>query len=135
VSLNAHSYQEDVPQDGGSAYFAVQHAVSGGEHTVVLTGELDLASAPELGATVARIRMSRSTALVLDLRKLAFIDSAGIRAVLVIRELCAERQCGFMLIPGQRQVQRVFEICGLLDHLPFRADAGRVAPDTSATAP
>jgi hypothetical protein len=25
-----------------------------------------------------------------------------------------------MLIPGQRQVQTAFEICGLLDHLPFR---------------
>jgi anti-anti-sigma factor len=104
-------------------HLAIQHVVRVREHKLVLAGELDVASAPDLAAAVARIDMSRNTFLVLDLRNLAFIDASGIRAILVTQELCAERGCTFILVPGeQEQVQRVFEICGLLDHLPFRND-------------
>ena len=111
--------------------FAIQYAICATEHKLVLTGELDMGSARELGAAVARIRMSRRTALVLDLRSLTFIDSAGMHMIVMSRELCAQQRCGFMLIPGQRQVQRAFESCGLLDHLPFQTDEGRVESEMS----
>jgi anti-anti-sigma factor len=111
--------------------FAIQYVVCAAEHKLVLTGELDMGSARDLGAAVARIRMSRRTALVLDLRRLTFIDSAGMHMIVMARELCAEQRCGFMLIPGQRQVQRAFEICGLLDRLPFRRDHTNVGSDLS----
>jgi anti-anti-sigma factor len=101
--------------------FELQQVVHGLRHTLVLTGELDLASAPTLATAVAHIRMDRRTQLVLDLRKLTFIDSTGIRAVLVTRELCAECGCEFALVPGPPRVRRVFEVCGLLDRLPFRS--------------
>jgi hypothetical protein len=52
--------------DEGRA-FGLQQVVSGPRHTLVLTGELDLASAPTLATSVAHIRMDRSTQLVLDL--------------------------------------------------------------------
>jgi hypothetical protein len=42
--------------------------------------------------------------------------------IVMTRELCAQQGCGFMLVPGQGQVQCAFEIFGLLDHLPFRSD-------------
>ena len=113
------------------ASFALQQVVRGGLHTLILTGELDLLSAPKLASAVANIRMDRSTALVLDLRRVTFVDARGIRAILVIQELCAERECGFSLVPGRRQVQRLFELCGLLDHLPFRDDEGYVGSDLS----
>jgi anti-anti-sigma factor len=112
-------------------HFAIQYVVCAAEHKLVLTGELDMGSARELGAAVARIRMSRRTALVLDLRRLTFIDSAGMHMIVMSRELCAEQRCGFMLIPGQRQVQRAFEICGLLEHLPFRREHAKVGADLS----
>ena len=111
--------------------FAIQYVICASEHKLVLTGELDMGSARELGAAVARIRMSRRTALVLDLRRLTFIDSAGMHMIVMARELCAQQRCGFMLVPGQRQVQRAFEICGLLDRLPFRRDHAKVGSDLS----
>jgi anti-anti-sigma factor len=110
---------------------AIQYVVCAAEHKLVLTGELDMGSARDLGAAVARIRTSRRTALVLDLRRLTFIDSAGMHMIVMARELCAEQRCGFMLIPGQRQVQRAFEICGLLDRLPFQTDEGHVESEVS----
>ena len=112
-------------------HFAIQYVVCAAEHKLVLTGELDMGSARDLGAAVARIRMSRRTALVLDLRRLTFIDSAGMHMIVMSRELCAQQRCGFMLVPGQRQVQHAFEICGLLDHLPFRRDHAKVGSGLS----
>jgi anti-sigma B factor antagonist len=117
------------PED--SPHFEIQYVVCAAEHRLVLTGELDMVSARELGVAVARIRMSRRTALVLDLRRLAFIDSAGMHMIVMAHELCAQQRCGFMLIPGERQVQRAFEICGLLDHLPFRHDHANVGSHPS----
>jgi anti-anti-sigma factor len=122
MSIGERTHPQAVPAIA-PPHLAVQHVVRVREHKLVLTGELDMASAPYLAAAVARIDMSRNTFLVLDLRNLAFIDASGIRAILVTQELCAERGSTFILVPGeQEQVQRVFEICGLLDHLPFRND-------------
>lgn len=122
VSLSEPSHPKNARQNG-SPCFEVQHVVSATEHTLVLTGELDLASCAALNAAVAEAWTEATTAMVLDLRRLTFIDSSGIHAVLLAKHLCAEHECDFLLVPGQAQVQRVFEITGLLDHLPFRASA------------
>ena len=102
--------------------FELQQLASGKRYTLVLRGELDLASAPSLARALAHVPMDSSTSVVLDLRALTFIDSTGVCAMLVIHTLCAERGCGLSLVPGGSQVQRVFELCGLLDRLPFRED-------------
>jgi anti-anti-sigma factor len=115
--------------------FELQQAYCGGRHTLLLAGELDIASAPELGEAVAHIRMDRTTTLVLGLRELTFIDCAGIRAVLVIQALCAGQGCEFSLVPGPRQVQRSFELCGLLDRLRFVDDGSYLGSDLSGPRP
>jgi anti-sigma B factor antagonist len=99
--------------------FQVHHVLSATRHTLVLRGELDLASASTLAHTLARIPMDATTSLLLDLRALTFIDSTGVCSILVIHTLCAERDCNLVLIPGPARVRRVFELCGLLDYLPF----------------
>jgi anti-anti-sigma factor len=122
VSLNEPSHLKNAPQRAGRC-FRVRHFVRAAEHTLVLTGELDVASCPALNAAVAEVCTDATTGVVLDLRKLTFIDSSGIHAVLVAQQLCAEHECEFRIVPGQAQVQGVFEITGLLDRLPFRASA------------
>jgi anti-anti-sigma factor len=102
--------------------FELQQLSSGKRYTLVLRGELDLASAPSLARALAHVPMDSSTSVVLDLRAVTFIDSTGVCAMLVIHALCAERGCGFSIVPGGKQVERVFELCGLLDYLPFRED-------------
>jgi anti-sigma B factor antagonist len=91
-----------------------------GRETLVLSGELDLNSAPRLEARVAELAGTRP-AVILDLRELAFTDSTGLRAILRARDLCAEHRCDFGLIPGPPAVQRLFELTRLLDQLPFLA--------------
>lgn len=103
----------------------IQQVVCNSTQTLVLTGELDMASCPALDAALVHVWSEGTSAVVLDLRKLKFMDSTGIRAVLMTQALCAEHGCELRLLPGPLQVQRAFEICGLIDQLPFRDDAER----------
>jgi anti-anti-sigma factor len=88
--------------------------------TVVLTGDLDIASASILQGTVAELCSEGARELVLDLSRLGFIDSTGLHAVLTCCSVCHEHRCELSMIPGPREVQRVFELTHLVERLPFR---------------
>ena len=92
----------------------------GGSHTLMLRGELDMASAPELEGRVQQLCSQGAGELVLDLAGLEFIDSAGLSAILRVRALCQEQMWEFCMTPGERPVQRLFEVTRLIDRLPFR---------------
>ncbi len=97
----------------------LQVLAEGRERTLVLTGELDLAHADEPEATIRRLCAGEVDCLVIDLSRLQFIDSSGIRLVLVAADLCAKEGLEFRLVPGPQNVQRVFEVAGLDRLLPF----------------
>jgi anti-sigma B factor antagonist len=98
--------------------FSLKVGADGDRDTLAIVGELDLATAPELAARAEQI-CAEGRELVFDLSELAFIDSTGLLTILKTRELCAERRCGFFLTPGPPAVQRLFELTGLLERLPF----------------
>jgi anti-sigma B factor antagonist len=83
-------------------------------------GELDLASVELLNAAVERACAERATSVTLDLRGLSFIDSTGLAAIVLAARVCETSGADFTLIPGSQSTQRLFEITGLLDALPFR---------------
>ena len=88
-----------------------------------VSGELDMGSAPELEAIVVRLCELGSNHLTLDLSNVTFIDSTGLQAVIDARNRCAQHKQEFRIIPGPPSVQRIFEITGLLESLPFESDA------------
>jgi len=90
-------------------------------HTIDLAGELDIAAVPALHEKIARLCGEGTPEVVIDLSRLRFIDSAGLRLMLTAQSLCEANGCRLRLIPGPPNVQRVFEISGLLEHLPFAA--------------
>ena len=89
--------------------------VDGTRHTLVLTGELDRVSCVDLEATTVSLCKNGIHRLVLDLRKLTFMDLYGLRMVLFAKELCAWHGCDFGLVPGPGNVRRVFESSNRLD--------------------
>jgi anti-anti-sigma factor len=118
---------------GGGSPFEVRDVVRGGLHTLVLSGELDIAPATDLEATVLKLCADGATGIVIDLSRLTFMGSTGVRLILSAREMCAENGCEFFVVPGPPSVQRLFEMTGLLDSLPFRPAAGgdeAAEPDT-----
>lgn len=99
------------------AHLGVQAVVNGNRHTLILSGELDLASAGDLEPVILRI-CGDVSALVLDLSRLTFMDSNGLRPILLAGSLCRERGCEFSVIPGQHNIQHLLEITGTLGEIP-----------------
>jgi anti-sigma B factor antagonist len=87
--------------------------------TLTLRGELDLASARQLEEGLAAIDEQTPMRVTIDLGGLAFIDSSGLRALLLADTRARERGYELVLLPGQEPVQRVFEMTGALDVLRF----------------
>jgi anti-anti-sigma factor len=112
----------------GAGNFEVQDIVSDGRHRLVLTGELDLAPAAELESLLLRLCGDGTKEIALDLSKLRFMGSVGLRLVLLAKELCERHGYDFLLVPGPANIQRMFEMTGLLDLLPFEPDDSSVLP-------
>jgi anti-anti-sigma factor len=93
----------------------------GDTHVIALIGELDLDGAPRLEDELLRVEATDASSIVVDLRELAFIDSTGLRLLVMAAER-SQSNGRFRLLRGPKQVHRVFEITDLIDRLPF-ADA------------
>jgi anti-sigma B factor antagonist len=102
--------------------FELQDVVCDGRHTLVVNGELDIASAGELNAMLLEIPRDEATGITLDLRGLTFMDSTGLFMVLFAQELAARHGYDFSVIPGSAKIQRIFELTALVDVLPFQVD-------------
>lgn len=97
----------------------VQDVVAGGRHTLVLAGEIDVETAPKLEEAARGIFGGTLQRFVIDLRKVTFLDSSGLAVILKIYNHCREQGAELGLIPGKGQVQRLLELTGVADLLPF----------------
>lgn len=86
--------------------------------TVALQGELDVHGEPEAHAALQEA-VQDAGHLVLDLRGLEFIDSSGLKLVLVWNRRLQERALPFSVVRGPAHVQRPFASAGLEGLLPF----------------
>lgn len=85
---------------------------------VTVSGELDMASAPELDDVLAEAARG-SVTVILDLSELTFMDSSGLHAILTARARFAEANCRLVLLKGCHQVQQIFELMGVDGVLEF----------------
>ena len=100
--------------------FGMQTIASASRSQLVCSGEIDLSTAPRLEAETGRLCAAGASEIVLDLRKVSFMDSSGLKATLASQRLCQEQGRGFSVIPGQAQVQRLFEITAMYDLFRWR---------------
>jgi anti-anti-sigma factor len=85
---------------------------------VTVSGELDIHTAPQLYDVLTEASADGDR-LVLDLSDVRFIDSTGIRVLIVTWQESQRDGFSFQLTRGTDPVMRAFELCGLLDELPF----------------
>jgi len=102
-----------------SGGFTVEDVGADGQHRLLLAGELDIASAPILEATIAGLCENGRSAIVLDVRKVTFMDSTGLRAVLAADKLCRGRGHALSLAGANGAVQRLFDLTGVSGALQF----------------
>jgi anti-sigma B factor antagonist len=98
--------------------------------TVVVSGELDLATAPRLSAAVAE--HGDAKLLVLDMTATTFIDSTGVRALLHADRRSLGSGSRLVVVAGDGAVRKVLELCGLDGRLTLVSDRPAPAADLSA---
>jgi anti-sigma B factor antagonist len=95
---------------------------NGSVAVIAATGELDLSGAAILEAEIERLAAEPDLGtVVLDLRGLEFMDSSGLRLVVLADMRARDAGRRFALVPGPETVHRVFEITRMSDRLDFVA--------------
>ncbi|HWX46378.1 MAG TPA: STAS domain-containing protein [Solirubrobacteraceae bacterium] len=102
----------------------ISSAVEDGAVSLALEGELDLAGARQMEESLAAVEREDPSRLIVDLRRLEFIDSTGLRLLLQADARAKERGYEMVLRPGEPAVQRVFEVTGALEILCFEGSPG-----------
>jgi anti-sigma B factor antagonist len=97
----------------------ISSVVEDGTVSLALEGELDLAGASQMEESLAAAERESPLRLIVDLGRLAFMDSTGLRLLLQADARARERGCELVLRPGEPAVQRVFEVTGALAVLRF----------------
>jgi len=93
---------------------------------LVLTGELDIASAGRLERELEQVEQTVPAVLVLDLRELRFMDSTGLRIVLSADARAREQSRRLVVVQGPEPVQRLFHMTRLDERLEIVDDLAAV---------
>lgn len=90
-----------------------RRAVNGDSVTVVVNGELDIATVPRFTARMGElIRRGSFRELVLDLSGITFIDVGGVRALAEVRRRVEQRDATLVLAGVPPQMTRLMQIIG-----------------------
>ena len=92
---------------------------------ITVSGELDMATAPQLRERLTAATELGAGGLVLDLRPVGFLDSVALACILHARRRLGERPMAIVL-DGESYVRLIFEVAGLpqcLDLFESRDDA------------
>ena len=85
--------------------------------TVVVAGELDLATAPRLRDHLDQLYASGVRTFVFDTSGVTFIDSVGLSVILALFRRCREEDGSVTVQSPSPVMQRTLEVAGLYDVL------------------
>jgi anti-anti-sigma factor len=107
----------DIPQ------FEISSERSPDDVCVVrVAGEMDIAHEKELRSELERAVSADSAGVVVDLTDCDFIDSSGVRALLVSRETQREEadRAAFAIAASSDQILRILSVMGVDKAIPVR---------------
>jgi anti-anti-sigma factor len=94
--------------------FSISTSDRDGRAVVIIRGELDLATAPDLEATLSEL-LDAGQDVVVDLRELAFLDSTGLRVLVAADARVEGREQQFLIVrprPGAT-IEKILAISGV----------------------
>jgi anti-sigma B factor antagonist len=97
--------------------FRVEVERQGRAAVIAVTGELDLATGPQLEAKLHDISPSDTELVVVDLRNLEFMDSTGLSIIVRAHQRLTGEGCTLGLVKGSPQVQRLLDLTGVADRI------------------
>lgn len=93
--------------------FQVDTQTTGRAVMLTLSGELDLVSSPILAEALNGANQSDAELLVVDLRRLEFMDSTGLHLLVSAQQRAHDGGRRFALIRGGEHIQRLFSLSGI----------------------
>lgn len=84
-----------------------------GASVVVVRGEIDVASAPELRRHLHELCDGNVPSLAVDLRSVTFLDSSALGVLVGALRRCRESDTQFRLVIDSSRLLKIFEITGL----------------------
>ena len=91
---------------------------------VVLTGELDLSTIQKVEKELTRVEGEGPEIVALDLSRLTFLDSSGLRVIVSADQRARRENRRFVVVRGPETVQRVFSITRLDEQLELVDELG-----------
>jgi anti-sigma B factor antagonist len=98
-----------------------------GQTRIVLIGELDIASADGLEKRLADVEADSPAILVLDLRRVEFIDSTGLRALIAADQRARSQGRRLAVVSGPNAVARLLTVTQLDQRLEIVDDPDAVS--------
>ena len=93
--------------------FGITDGEVGGVPVVSVTGEIDVATAPELREHLQRQVAAGASTVVVDLLDVSFLDSTALGVLVGVLKRCREAGGDLRLVIAQPRILKVFEITGL----------------------
>jgi len=101
----------------GTDGLAIEVSEAGSLRLFRLAGEFDMAAVDRFERSLSADGTSRSPKVVLDMRELTFIDSSGLRAVVMADQRRRADGGRLIVVRGPARVNEVFEVTGVARHL------------------
>jgi anti-sigma B factor antagonist len=106
---------------------AVQVRLQPGYAVITVAGEVDIATAPQLGQHLAALAGS-GRPVIADLDQVSFLDAAGLRVLAAAARQAAAVGGSLHVVSARYQVRRVFALTGMDRQIPLaRTLAGALA--------
>lgn len=93
-----------------------------GTTVIEVTGEVDVATAPDLKRQLQRCVEQARTKVVVDLLGVPFLDSTGLGVLVEAAKGLGDQGGSLRIVLSEPRVTKVFEITGLTGTLPIYAD-------------
>jgi anti-sigma B factor antagonist len=90
-------------------------------YVITVSGEVDLATSPQLDTAVIAAIDSGATSVVIDLTDVSFMDSSGLGVIVRALKRCREAENDLDLVITNERVLKVFGITGLDQVIPIHA--------------
>lgn len=102
--------------------------VDAASHAVVVTGEIDLFTAPELRSRLAAPIAQAKSRIIVDLSAVTFIDSSSLGVLIAAHKQLELSGGGLVIVCDDRTILNTFKTTGLdrvFEIVPTRADAAQ----------
>jgi anti-anti-sigma factor len=110
----------------GPTRFEIRSETAPGGAHLRVHGELDIATVAQLEGAVSVALAGTTRSIVIDMRGLTFIDSSGLRLLILLADRAREEGWELALIRPGPPTLAVFQLTGAEDSLPFLDEAAQI---------